>query len=226
LRREETARTLQASRPPQLNPEPTHWSILRNSARPIRAAARSIHPYARRGAGWRQGLAVLKQWLSSTFAPQAQQCPSRLPGRFSRWSFGFASQTTSRVTAIHPFDDHRGYVAAAVRRYRRYGHLRTWMPDASVFVTSAQASGAETHSLISPLEIYRRFYESQTMRDRAGSIFLCLLAIVNSPVRLVRLARVRLVRLARVRLGSASPVVSWHLRVMADFDRQGHWRQG
>jgi hypothetical protein len=157
---------------------------------------------------------VLKQWLSSTFAPQAQQCPSSLPGRFSRWPFGPASQATSPVSAFLPFNDHRGYVAAAVRRYRRYGHLRTWMPDASVFVTSAQASGAETHAQISPLEILRRFSESQTMRDRAICISLCLLAIVTSPVRLVRLARVR--------LGSASPAASWNLKVAAEFDWQEH----
>jgi hypothetical protein len=183
-----------------------------------RADSRSVWWGTRGGRRWRQRFAVVKQWLSSTFPPQAQQCPSRLPRRFSRWSLGPASQTTSRVAAFLPFDDHRGYVAAAIRRYRRYGHLRTWMPDASVFVTSAQASGGPAHSQISPLEIHRRFSESQTMRDRAVFISLCLLAIVNSPVRLVRLAQVR--------LGSASPVVSWHLKVAAEFDWPGLWRQG
>ena len=78
---------------------------------------------------------MVKQWLSSVFPPQAQQCPSRLPGRFSRWSYGPASQATSRVTAFLPFNDHWGYVAAAVRRYRRYGHLRTLFPRATMFVT-------------------------------------------------------------------------------------------
>jgi hypothetical protein len=193
----------------------TIWWATFSASRSIRSGL--LGGYARRGAGGGRS-AVVKQWLSSVFPPQAQQCPSRLPGRFSRWSYAPASQTTSRVTAFLPFDDHRGYVAAAIRRYRRYGHLRTWMPDASVFVTIAQASGEETHAQISPLEIHRRFSESQTMRDRAVFISLCLLAIGNPPVRLVRLARVR--------LGSAPPVVSWHLKVAAEFHWQGHWHQG